>query len=60
MAFVHGAAEEVVVSGTVGGSSERAVDIGVPRPNDWQVRSKRARRNWYQRNVWNGKYEGSE
>ena len=33
---------------------------GIPRPRDWQERTRKARKHWSQRHVWNGKYEGSE
>ena len=40
--------------------SEAAPSNGIPRPKDWQEKSRKAKQNWSRRNVWNGKYEGSE
>ncbi len=54
-----GAAEDVGAS-PFGAESEAAPSNGSPRPSNWRERSRTAKRHWAQRNVWNGKYEGSE
>ena len=54
-----GAAEDVGAR-PFGAESEAAPSNGSPRPSNWRERSRTAKRHWAQRNVWNGKYEGSE
>ena len=54
-----GAAEDVGAR-PFGAESEAAPSNGIPRPRDWQERSRKARQNWSRKNVWNGQFEGSE
>ena len=54
-----GAADDVG-AGPFGAESEAATSNGIPRLSNWRERSRTAKRHWAQRNVWNGKYEGSE
>ena len=54
-----GAADDVGAR-SFGAESEAAPRDGIPRPGDWQERTHRARKNWSRKNLWNGKYEGSE
>jgi len=54
-----GAAEDVGAS-LFEVESEAAQSNGIPRPSNWQERSRNVRRNWSRRYIWNGKYEGGE
>jgi hypothetical protein len=48
-----GAADDVGAR-SFGAESEAAPRDGIPRPRDWQERSRRAKHNWSRKNVWNG------